>query len=130
MGDWTPWQTIALSTVLALAGLGFAALIVWYKLECRRRVLSDLSPDDRAARLLGEALGRSGGELDSDTVDEVLAIFASSSTEQKRALVVAIVGMYDTAPDGIHNLPDLNERVSALARRLGNAATPTGSDSE
>jgi len=105
MGDWTPWHIVALFTVLALAGIGFAALIVWYKLGRRRQALSDMSPDDQAARLLGEAIGRSDGELHTDTVDVVFAIFARSSSEQKRTLVAAISGMYDTAPDGYTTCP-------------------------
>jgi hypothetical protein len=130
MDDWTPWQIVALFAVLAFAVLGFTALIVWYRLERRRRVLADMSPDDRAARLLGEVIGRSNGELQTVTIDAVLAIFARSSTERKRTLVAAITGMYDAAPDGIHNLPDLNGRVLALARNMGNAATPSSSVSE
>jgi len=120
MSDWTPWQIIALIAVFGALALGIAALGVWYSLARESREWPDLSPEDRAAGRLGEAIGECGAGLTVEAAEEVLAIFARSSGDQKRALAAAIRGLL--ADGRSAHLPDLTTRVLAVARPLGGAA--------
>jgi DNA-binding IclR family transcriptional regulator len=126
MSDWTPWQTVALVGVLALAAFGFTALAAWYSLTRSHRESAGLTAEERAARHLGEAISRCGDDLDVEAVDAVLAVFARSSAGQKGEMVAAIRGLLAAAPDGPQNLPDLGARVLAVARRLGTAEPVAG----
>lgn len=127
MADWTPWEKVGLVAVLAVLALGGAALAVWYTLATRARESADLSPDERTARRLAEALGRCGVLLKVETTDEVLAIFARATAEQRRVLAAALSGLLASLGEPVL-VPDLNGRVLALVRRLGDAERPATDD--
>jgi hypothetical protein len=124
MSDWTPWHFITFVGVLSAAVIVPICVAAWHVSTRRRIDLASLSLDERAARLLGEAIGQRNGCIRTETVDEVMRIFAGATSEQKRAIVAAIAGMFATATGGPANLVDLDEKVLTLARRLGGATDP------
>jgi hypothetical protein len=92
LDGWTPWQVVALASVVGLALAALAWAWAWRDVQTRRAELTPLSTDDQAARVLGEALGRCGVFVQSGTAGEVWGAFAHLPSEGKRALAQAVAG--------------------------------------
>ena len=96
MSDWNAWQLIVLIGMLCLTGLLIVYLAAWHLGRLRAAELAG-SPEERAARLFGEAIVRCDGAIPADTVDTLSGILAGATLEQKLAIVAAMSGLLDRA---------------------------------
>lgn len=92
LNGWRPWEIVALAAVLGVAGAAIAAVSAWQEVRTREIELTALTSDDQAARLLGEALHKFGAYLPEQVGQKVWEAFNALSSEQKRALALAVVG--------------------------------------
>src|SRR4051794_23611371 len=83
LGNWQPWEIVALVAVLAVPAALVGGAWAWYAVQARRAELVALSSDEQAARLLGEALGRCGPFLSAVVAKEVWDAFATLASESK-----------------------------------------------
>ena len=96
MTDWTPWHFIVLIGMVCVTVILVVCLAAW-QLGRLRAAEFAVSPEERAARLFGEAIVRCDGAVPADAVDTLSGIFAGASTEQKLAIVAAMSGLLDRA---------------------------------
>jgi hypothetical protein len=111
---WSPGEITTLVGVLGAAGVGFAAVWAWHRVQLRRAELAALTTDDQAARLLSESLARLGPFLSPALTAEVWETFIALPGESKRALAQGVAGLVaDREPA---ELAGFGQKVAGIAR--------------